>query len=118
MMIFTSLGAMYISANADTSSSRTGANTDTGVNPTIQQTRYVRYRGRLYRVNVQRVSRSRRYRSYRPRTVYYRPYNRRSYRRYYRPRVRYIRIPRIRYYRTYNRKYYRPRVRNYRYYRY
>lgn len=115
MMIFASLGTMYISANAGTSSNRNLEKSGVGVNQPLQQTRYIRYRGRLYRVNVQRVSRNRRY--YRPRTVYYRrPYYRRYYRTYYRPRVRYIRIPRVRYYRTYNRRYYRPRY--YRTYRY
>lgn len=117
MMIFASLGMTYVSANADTSANRNDAKSEIGVNSPIRQTRYIRYRGRLYRVNVQRVSRYRRY--YRPRTVYYRrPYYRRYYRTYYRPRIRYIRIPRIRYYRTYNRRYYRPRARYYRYYRY
>jgi hypothetical protein len=96
MMIFASLGTMYVSANAETSGN---PNKLIGLNSLNQQVRYVRYGGRLYRVRVQRVSRYRR-------------------NRYYRPRARYIRVPRIRFYRSYNRRYNRPRVRYSRYYNY
>lgn len=79
-MIMLSFGIMYFPAKAETSNenNRIGLSKTSTVNAFPQ--RYVRYRGRIYRVRYPRYRRVRRvryYRSYRPRRVrYYRRYRR------------------------------------------
>ncbi len=77
-MILMSFGIMYFPAQAETSieNNRISLTENLTVNAFLQ--RYVRYRGRIYRVRYPRYRRVRRVRYYR----YYRPRRIRYYRRY------------------------------------
>lgn len=85
-LLFAAIGFVYLPAQAETpvrennyGSVKTFAANANG------QVRYVRYRGRLYRIRYRRVYRPR-YRYYR----YYRPRVRHRHYRYYRPRRHYV----------------------------
>lgn len=84
MLLSLTFGIMYLPAEAKESAERSSTNLSSNLNlNAFPQVRYVRYRGRLYRVRFRRYPR---YRYYRPRRV--------RYYRYYRPRVRYYRYRR------------------------
>ena len=76
MMVLLTVGIMYFPASAKTTDENSRTSLTRNLSSNLTPQRYVRYRGRIYRVRFRRVRRVRRVRYYR----YYRP----RYRRYYR----------------------------------
>jgi hypothetical protein len=76
-MVFLTVGVMYFPASAKTSDEGTRTVVTENLKVNLLPQRYVRYRGRIYRVRWRRTRRVRRIRYYRIRRVrYYRRYRR------------------------------------------